>query len=64
QRYAGLRCVSRRKIEWLHSLACSCRLNGINSFDYFKDILNKFIEIKPNTDKKVIRELLPDKWKK
>lgn len=48
----------------IYSLACSCRLNGINTFDYFKDILNRLISINPNTDKNQLRELLPDKWKK
>lgn len=48
----------------IYSLACSCRLNGINTFDYFKDILNKLIYINPNADNKQLRELLPDKWKK
>ena len=53
-----------KRAALIYSLACSCRLNGINTFDYFKDILNRFIGIKPNTDKKVLRELLPDKWRK
>lgn len=53
-----------KRTALIYSLACSCRLNGINTFEYFKDILNRFIEIKPNTDKKVLRELLPDRWKK
>lgn len=53
-----------KRAALIYSLACSCRLNGINTFEYFKDILNRFIEIKPNTDKKVLRELLPDRWKK
>lgn len=48
----------------IYSLACSCKLNGINTFEYFKDILNKFVSINPKTDKKEIRDLLPDKWKK
>lgn len=48
----------------IYSLACSCRLNGINSFEYFKDILQRLIRVYPNTDKQTIRELLPDRWKK
>lgn len=48
----------------IYSLACSCKLNGINTFEYFKDILNKFVSINPKTDKREIRNLLPDKWKK
>ena len=53
-----------KRAALIYSLACSCRLNGINTFEYFKDILNKFIMVNPNTNKKYIRELLPDKWKK
>lgn len=53
-----------KRAALIYSLACSCRLNGINTFDYFKDILNRFIEVKPNTDREYIRALLPDKWKK
>lgn len=48
----------------IYSLACSCRLNGINTFEYFKDLLNKFIMVNPKTNKEYLRSLLPDKWKK
>lgn len=48
----------------IYSLACSCRLNGINTFDYFKDILNKLALVTPNTSKEYLRNLLPDKWGK
>ena len=48
----------------IYSLACSCRLNGINSFDYFNDLLKKMINVYPNTDKEYIRNLLPDRWGK
>jgi transposase len=47
----------------IYSLACSCRLNNINSFEYFKDILNHAENINPATDKDVLRQMLPDKWK-
>lgn len=53
-----------KRAALIYSLACSCRLNGINSFDYFKDLLNSFISIHPKTDKKILRDLLPDRWKK
>ncbi len=53
-----------KRTALIYSLACSCRLNGINTFEYFKDILNKFVRVNPNTDKEYIRTLLPDKWKK
>jgi hypothetical protein len=48
----------------IYSIACSCRLNGINSFEYFKDLINKLIHVNPNTDKKYMRTLLPDRWNK
>lgn len=53
-----------KRTALIYSLACSCKLNGINTFEYFKDILNRFVAIKPNTDKREMRKLLPDKWKK
>ena len=48
----------------LFSLACSCRLNKVNIFEYFTDILNKLISIPPNAPLEAYRELLPDRWKK
>lgn len=39
-------------------------MNNINTFEYFKELLNKAVSLNPNTDKNVLRELLPDKWKK
>lgn len=53
-----------KRAALIYSLACSCRLNGINTFEYFKDLLNKLIMVNPNTNKKYLRGLLPDKWKK
>ena len=53
-----------KRVALIYSLACSCRLNRINTFEYFKDLLNKFIMVNPNTNKKYLRGLLPDKWKK
>ena len=53
-----------KRAALIYSLACSCRLNRINTFEYFKDLLNKFIMVNPNTNKKYLRGLLPDKWKK
>jgi TolA-binding protein len=46
----------------LFSLACSCRLHGINTFDYFTDILSRMPYISPNASFEVLRELLPDRW--
>ena len=47
-----------------YSLACSCRLHNINTFDYFTDILNKMATFTPNVANDILRELLPDKWVK
>lgn len=48
-----------------YSLACSCRLHNINTFEYFKDILDRVAQL-VNSSKKMekLRELLPDKWRK
>lgn len=46
-----------------YSLSCSCRLNGINFFEYITDILNKSASLPPNTPIEKYRKLLPDKWK-
>lgn len=48
----------------IYSLACSCRLHGINTFEYFTDVLNRMASIKPNASNEVYRELLPNYWKK
>lgn len=48
----------------IYSLACSCRLNEINTFEYFTDILNKLAYISPNAPDKVFKELLPNHWMK
>lgn len=48
-----------------YSLACSCKLHNINTFEYFKDILDKLTTMQnPTTKAQKLRELLPDKWKK
>ncbi len=48
----------------IYSLACSCRLNGINTFEYFTDILNRLAYISPNAPDEVFQELLPNHWTK
>lgn len=45
----------------LYSLAISCRLNNINTFAYFKDIIQRLAENQVMTDDEM-RKLLPDKW--
>lgn len=48
-----------------YSLACSCRLHNINTFEYFKDILDRLPNIvSPANKAQKLRELLPDKWNK
>ena len=46
-----------------YSLACSCRLNGINFFEYISDVINKAASLPPNTPVDKYRNLLPNKWK-
>lgn len=48
----------------IYSLACSCRLHKINTFEYFTDILNQLATISPKATDEVYEELLPHKWKK
>ena len=48
----------------IYSLACSCRLNGINTFEYFTDILNRLAYISPNAPDEAYLELLPNQWTK
>lgn len=45
-----------------YSLACSCRCNGINFFDYLSGVLNKAAEL-THLSPESCRILLPDKWK-
>lgn len=46
-----------------HSLAITCRRNGINVFEYFSDIIDRCAAWPPNTPIEKYRELLPDRWK-
>ena len=45
----------------LYSLAISCRLNNINTFSYFKDVIQQLAQ-NQGMKKEKLRELLPDKW--
>ena len=47
----------------LYSLACSCRMQGINFFEYITDVLNQQINIPDGADISAYRHLLPDQWK-
>ncbi|MDO4526406.1 MAG: IS66 family transposase [Bacteroidales bacterium] len=46
-----------------YSLACSCRLHGINFFEYISDIINKAAYLPPTTSIEIYRNMLPDRWK-
>ena len=46
-----------------YSLACSCRLRGINFFEYISDVINRTALMQPNTDISEYRAILPDQWK-
>ncbi|MFR9589784.1 MAG: transposase domain-containing protein, partial [Rikenellaceae bacterium] len=52
-----------KRMALIYSLAISCRLNGVNSFAYFCDVINRLAELSPSTPQEKLRELLPDKWK-
>ncbi len=52
-----------QRAAMFYSLACSCRLNNINFFEYISDVINRTALMQPNTDIREYRALLPDKWK-
>ena len=45
----------------LYSLAISCRLNNLNTFSYFKDVIQKLAENQVMNENQM-RNLLPDRW--
>ena len=47
-----------------YSLTLSCLLNGIDTSEYFADVIDKVARMKPKTPIEQYRDLLPDKWKK
>ena len=53
-----------RRASVLYTIAISCKLNGVNLFEYVKDVIDKTIEWQPNTPLEKYRDLLPDRWKK
>jgi len=54
-----------QRMAMFYSLACSCRLNKINTFEYFTDLLNRMPYLPPSpASPDVYRELLPDRWEK
>ena len=50
-----------RNAAVIYSLLATCELNGVNPYDYFKDILDKLANNWPANQ---IDDLLPDYWKK
>jgi Uncharacterized protein conserved in bacteria with the myosin-like domain len=52
-----------KRMALIYSLACSCRLNNVNTFKYFTDVLNQLANISPNAPDEVFIELLPHRWK-
>jgi hypothetical protein len=52
------------RMALIYSLAISCRLNQVNTFSYFCDIINKLAILSPKASNEQLRELLPDKWAK
>ena len=52
-----------RRAAMFYSLACSCRLQGVDFFEYISDVINKAATLPPRTPLSKYRELLPDKWK-
>ena len=52
-----------QRAAMFYSLACSCRLNKVNFFEYISDVINRTALMQPNTDIKEYRALLPDQWK-
>lgn len=45
-----------------YSLACSCKIKGINFFHYFSDIMNRATALPPTAGPEMYRDLLPDRW--
>ena len=52
-----------KRMALIYSLACSCRLNNVNTFKYFTDVLNQLVNISHNAPDEVFIELLPHRWK-
>ena len=53
-----------KRMALIYSLVCSCKINHINTFHYFTDILNRLANISPNATDKVFIDMLPHRWPK
>ena len=51
-----------QRLALIYSLAISCRLNNVNTFDYFKYLIDALALMPPNIKPEKMRDLLPDKW--
>lgn len=47
-----------------YALSCSCRLCGVNFFEYLSVVLDKVSLMNPFAPTEQFRELLPDRWSK
>lgn len=50
------------RLALIYSLAISCRLNNVNTFSYFCDVINQIALLPHNITKSTLRKLLPDQW--
>lgn len=48
----------------LYTIALSCKMNGLNVYDYLADTMRRTAEWQPNTPLDKYRALLPNKWSK
>ena len=59
------RCHSTvKRLALIYSIACFCKLNNINTFKYFTDILNRLAYIKPDASDEIFFDMLPNLWNK
>ena len=49
-----------KRVAIFYSLSCSCRLQGINFFEYVSDVITKAAVLPPRTPLYKYRDLLPD----
>ena len=47
-----------------YSLSCSCRLCGVDFFEYLTDVINRIAAMGPKATADTCRNLLPDRWEK
>ena len=47
----------------IYTVALSAKMNNLDLYEYFLDIINTTAKWSPNTPLKKYRDLLPDRWK-